>query len=772
MPAAPPTPLDQREAELFAGREAELRLFEDRFDPPPAKGERRVLLFTGVGGLGKSALARRIVRKLKADHAERPAAWAAIDFAEAGATDPVQACLQIRLQLGAGLKGARFPIFDVAFARYHQERYPGSDVRRQFAALDTNGAVARRLLRNLPDAAQDGELWKGVTESVVGLIGELPLVGFGYEQANKLFQRGEEWWDRRARPLLAQIDQLSPDQIAAHLPLCLGADLQDVIAGMAHRLPIAVIGDTAEAFHHGQGFQSGVGAFHNGAWLRELVWHSPGVLFVLLGRDPLEWQDHEHSKVRDWRRIIETRPVAPLSEIEAHRILEGFPVPEAAIRERMAAGFAGLPFYIGLQLDLYLDHQRAGQTPSPDAFGGAPDAIVTRFLSHLDQRIERSLVALAHARRFDEPLHRELRKEHPELVSDARFGELTRYSFVESGGDGSWRLHQLMRDILQSRLFEDEPADAKAVHEALFAYWDARCQPESAHVINRGHEQALEEAAYHVAALDAGRLVAWLFERWLRFFDAGRYGVVLRLWEQASAAAEVLHGPDHPEVGRALGNLGNVRHRLADWAGAHEAYEKALGVFERVYGPDHPEVARALGNLGLSRRDLGDLAGARDAHERALSINERAYGPDHPEVAHTLGNLGNLRRRLGDLAGAREALELTLSIVERASGADHPEVARALANLGNVRQLLGDLAGAREALERALGIQERAYGPDHPDVAGMLHNLSNCLEQLGQKMQAWPLRRRALAISEAKLGPGHPSTRAARRALKRMEDGA
>ncbi|HEX8376074.1 MAG TPA: ATP-binding protein, partial [Geminicoccaceae bacterium] len=303
MPAAPPTPLDQREAELFAGREAELRLFEDRFDPPPARDERRVLLFTGVGGLGKSALARRIARSLKAANPERPAAWAAIDFAEAGATDPVQACLQIRLQLGAALKGARFPIFDVAFARYHNERYPGSDVRKQFAALDPNGAIARRLLRGLPDAAQDGELWKGVTEGIAGLIGAIPLVGFGYQQANKWFQREENYWDRRARPLLQEIEGLGADAIAARLPRCLGADIEDAIAGMAHRLPIAVIGDTAEAFHRSHAFESGIGAFHNDAWLRDLVLHSPGVLFVLLGRDPLEWHEHEHSPVRDWGRI-------------------------------------------------------------------------------------------------------------------------------------------------------------------------------------------------------------------------------------------------------------------------------------------------------------------------------------------------------------------------------------------------------------------------------------------------------------------------------------
>eukprot|EP00971_Amphidinium_carterae_P151316 3000068-Amphidinium_carterae.1 len=69
--------------------------------------------------------------------------------------------------------------------------------------------------------------------------------------------------------------------------------------------------------------------------------------------------------------------------------------------------------------------------------------------------------------------------------------------------------------------------------------------------------------------------------------------------------------------------------------------KKALRIEERRYGPEHPQVARTLGNLGNAYGELGDASKQRDHQERALLIFESHYGPEHPEVARTLTNLGN-----------------------------------------------------------------------------------------------------------------------------------
>jgi len=171
------------------------------------------------------------------------------------------------------------------------------------------------------------------------------------------------------------------------------------------------------------------------------------------------------------------------------------------------------------------------------------------------------------------------------------------------------------------------------------------------------------------------------------------------------------------------GNLGYYLRRVADYAGARAAFERALAIDERAFGPDHPEVATCVNNLGSVLHALGELAGARAAYERALAIDERAFGPDHPNVAIRVNNLGSVLKDLGDLAGARAAYERALAIIERVLGADHPKVATLVNNLGSVLHALGDLAGARAAFERALRIFEKSLPPEHPNIRRVRGNL-------------------------------------------------
>jgi tetratricopeptide (TPR) repeat protein len=134
------------------------------------------------------------------------------------------------------------------------------------------------------------------------------------------------------------------------------------------------------------------------------------------------------------------------------------------------------------------------------------------------------------------------------------------------------------------------------------------------------------------------------------------------------------HAMSQPAAGAAAGSLLNrateYLGRRVELRAARAAAERALIITEAAYGPDHPQVARTLGNLGNVLETLGELAAARAAQERALSIAEAAYGPDHPEVARSLGSLGNVLEALGELAAARAAQERALSIAEAASPAD------------------------------------------------------------------------------------------------------
>ena len=173
-----------------------------------------------------------------------------------------------------------------------------------------------------------------------------------------------------------------------------------------------------------------------------------------------------------------------------------------------------------------------------------------------------------------------------------------------------------------------------------------------------------------------------------------------------------------------LRNLGIYYSASRQLRPAHTAFERVLAISEAVHGPDHPEVAKALGNLAVVQRSEGKLRDARASIERALATLQEAYGPDDPEVALELDNLSVVQLELRDLTDARTNAERALPILQAAYGPGHPEVAKCFAILGAVQRERGELRDACTYFERAVASYEAAYGPSHLDVTLNLLNQS------------------------------------------------
>ena len=800
MAAVPETSLDRREDELFQGRSRELDIVSTCAATPLALNRRQVLLFTGVGGIGKSALARRIIRDLRARHEQpgglldlpRPG-YAAINFAEAWSLDPVQALLQIRLQLGVTLLGARFPIFDFAFARIHQERFPSSEVLETYGLLNPDGALVNRFGSALPEPLRDSEVLQTVADGISELVEETPMLGTALRYLNRVFHKGQEQLDRRTLPLLQEIAEITADRIEGRLPECLGLDIVNALATMDRRPAVLVVADTIEALR-GTG-AGGIADMHIDAWLRELVWHARGVTFLLLGRDPLDWAKYEHSPIRRWDDIVSSHHLGELADDEVEAILCAWPVEDGVIREVMRSGAAGVPFYLGLQLDIYRDVQTEGMAPALEMFESAPAAVLARFMSHVGADMRASLRTLSHARLFDDELLEFLKAQAGQLVGPQLLSEITRYSFVEGDPQAGFRLHRHFQDIQRDHLARSDPGHQRRIDEALFRYWDARCQPADVRSVAMSHELALAEALHHRALVNDNSVVTWLNERWWVFFEAARLRLLQEAWrtavdlasndetqlavaldnlglvlngldelasarkthERALAIEEKVYGPESAKVACSLNNLGNVLYRLDDLVSARKSYERALVINEKIYGPYSGEVAQSLNNLAAVLGRLGDLASARKTHERALAINEKVYGPESAEVARSLNNLGDMLDRLDDLAGARKAQERALAILKKVFGPEHADVAHIRSNLGFVLDRLNDFAGALKEQEHAVAILEKVFGPEHTKFARILGNLGNVLEHLDDLAGAQAAQERALAIEEKVYGPEHAS---------------
>jgi tetratricopeptide (TPR) repeat protein len=216
--------------------------------------------------------------------------------------------------------------------------------------------------------------------------------------------------------------------------------------------------------------------------------------------------------------------------------------------------------------------------------------------------------------------------------------------------------------------------------------------------------------------------------------------------------AKVIGTEDHPDVAASLHELARVLLAQGDLPGARDRLERSLGILAKVLGTEHhPNVAASLHALARVLQAQGDLAGARDRLERSLCILAKVFGTeDHPSVAASLHALAGVLQDQGDLAGARDRLERALRIWAKVLGTeDHPSVAASLHALAGVLQDQGDLAGARDRLERSLRIKAKVFGTeDHPAVAASLHALAVVLQAQGDLAGARDRLERVLQIEE------------------------
>jgi hypothetical protein len=124
----------------------------------------------------------------------------------------------------------------------------------------------------------------------------------------------------------------------------------------------------------------------------------------------------------------------------------------------------------------------------------------------------------------------------------------------------------------------------------------------------------------------------------------------------------------------------STRHCLAGWTGyagdwkrAQVLFAELLAVRERVLGQDHPDTLIDRQHLANLIGDAGNPARARDLFAEILPAKQRAFGPEHPETLGVCRTLANWTGAAGEFEKARDLLAELLPVQERVLGEEHPD---------------------------------------------------------------------------------------------------
>jgi tetratricopeptide (TPR) repeat protein len=723
-------PVAQRQ---FTDREDFIKTFQTAL-AAKQPDKHQVLVFYGVGGIGKTSLRRELTRLLAS---EPGVITAALDFDVPGYRDQDTALFALRKALREKHK-VQFPSFDIAYAVLWRKTRPQTPMTRDNFCLLESGTVLADAVDVLGDV------------TIVGTIPKLAAVALKGSQAVR------DWWTKRGSTELRELPSLEPPQIAERLPMFWASDLKDFLAANGKRAVLFL--DTYEALTETERSEGKL--FQRDEWLRELVAQLPGVLWVVCGREMLRWAELDP----DWKENLDQHLVGGLADDDARRFLRTCGIEDQTIVDTIVQGSQGLPYYLDLAVDTYLEAKRRGVRPSTADFAHTPAEVFTRFLRHLTQPEIETLKVLAIPRFWDHDLLESLVTRFNTGYPLTAFSDLCRFSFIrESTVPETWAMHQLMRQSLQEH---QAPELKEQVGKFLYDYYARQSLDISPGHVTDALLYAIAEASYHGARVaEPASYLEWT-NRVVPSIDLSGRSWQLQLSlarERYQALAERL-GSDHPAVVRTLGYVGKCLQSLGDYRSAEPILREALARGEKALDSASTPFVRILYNVADLCLEQARFSEAEPLYERAAETLRSTAAPDRILLAQVLGRWAGVCSIRGRYADADKLFREAIATLSRTSaeestwGVGWLPLARALAlqNYGNFCREQGRVQEAEPLFREALAIAERAAGHDHLHVGYALNNLGWLLAETGRFSEAEPLLLRALAIYEDALGAYHP----------------
>ena len=759
-------------AKLFTDREIPKQTFLDALITPQAQNEWRIITFYGVGGEGKSALYNYFQDRREDQEGLYFSQWAAkqaiipeykiasVNFAELSFLQSHEAMMQLRQDLvGSGID---FFNFDLAFLYYFKKQYPHEDIQDRYQKLfQTKKELISDITSVVGDLVGAGEEIAEAgkelaSDSHLGTaIGILATLS---KYAQKLRPKYRNWYQEEGQQLAFDLEQMEHEEVLRKLPDRFGDDIARALEKReSPRLVIMM--DTFEAVQRKGGKESGL----HDAWVRDLVTACPSVLFVILGRDKLKWDDYSEDfdgfnyseMLTDTQHLL-----GSLSDEDAHLFLEKAGIYEAKhipIRNAIVEASKGHPFYLDLQVEMFKKVIDKVHNPKPESFKGNKKDIIDRFVQHLSDYEQDALKVIGQARIFNKAIFEHL-KTGFFTGSPLQFHRFVEHSFVQHlEKEESFKLHQLMQEYLQQELEEKDESRYKSVHESLFDYYDEKAVIDDVRYITQEQEEALLETNYHKQHTNTEEYLDWFEERTYPFTIAARYLLMIPLRNVLVDYISKTLGKEHLTYAINLNNLALLFKNIGHYEEAKPLYYQAIDINKKALREEHPAYATCLSNLAGLYEAMGCYEEAEPLYHLANEINKKTLGEEHPNYASGLSNLALLLKGVGRYEEAEPLYYQAIEINKKTLGEEHPNYASGLSNLAGLFEGVGRYEEAEPLFRQALEIIKNTLGEEHPTYATSLNNLALLLNKVERYKEAKPLYRQAIEITRKILGEEHPA---------------
>ena len=513
----------EEEERPFVDREEFIQAFKDALESIKEK-ERSVLVYHGVGGIGKTSLRKelpKVIDKHNESHRNLQILWAAVDFETEEFRQSHKFLEILRDQFQGKYRMIKFHTFDIAHAIYWTKVNPRIPLHRENYSEDS---IVTQLLDIGGEFSQ---------------IKLLPNIGKLVKRFPDLYRE----WELKSREQISRLNSMEPAEIEKRLYLYWAYDLHEYLQKTSEYAVIFI--DSYEALWGKD--QSLASLSSRDEWVRKLIQSllSSSCLWVLCGRKPPRWEEYSDKEKGVWENSLEQHNIKGLPEKDARHLLKCCGVPEKDIQDAIISGSAGVPYYLDLAIYTYKSIKNSRE-PEPGDFAKVPKEVFNRFIRYLDEDKEEAIKILSAPRFWNRDIFNALIKEFTSYHQN----ELSRihiFSFVDEIEKGKWSMHQLMRQSWQEYQEREEGEERKNVHQFMLDYYTKKLENIDIKEITPEHETALVEAYYHAKeTLETEKLFEWFVEYSDPFYKAALWQLIIPMWKELLPILETNMGPEHP----------------------------------------------------------------------------------------------------------------------------------------------------------------------------------------------------------------------------------
>lgn len=407
----------------FFDRDIQRKAFWERYDLVKEEQSFQVIMYYGLGGMGKTSLLHQIEKEMDA-HSDK-IMWGYYDLNDG------QDCIVVLKKIVKDLqKKYKFKFELFLYAVYSYMIKCGEDV----TAPEVNS-----ILDEIP-----------LLREAFKLANIIPGVSSFSQPAewlvDKVFNTADFMKKQQLKEVVDNINNASKDELYKVIPRIFVKELNENMSETPSSVFVLIL-DTYERLVNEL---ASIGTpIQNDLWLRDdddgIILQIDNLLCVFAGRERLKWQDCD----AEWdENVLKQVEIDTFDRDNSLLVLESYGVVEKELQEKILEVTQGMPLYLDVCIDTYKSAKDHGDEISVDLFDNRIEKLAQRLLTYMTDEEKEVLYLLSCMRQWNTQEYETINDIlNRNKVSNSVYSKILNLTFVRIEA-GQYYIHQTMQEIL------------------------------------------------------------------------------------------------------------------------------------------------------------------------------------------------------------------------------------------------------------------------------------------------------------------------------------